>query len=143
MPKCSDANCTSKSTVRVWCPTWVTAHNGPKYLCKQHAEIFDPTQNDFAVNGQFFTDKEADARFKSVERFIPSTDERYAGALGMIQNGTILRGNNVTAVSAILSVVDGKAWIGGKFLIVCLGNYHEIKKDYPIIFNLERKTFPS
>lgn len=52
--------CINEATTRVWCPTWITAEDGPLHVCEKHARTFQPEHNENARRGTFYWDDEAD-----------------------------------------------------------------------------------
>lgn len=52
--------CEDEATTRVWCPTWITAEDGPLHVCEKHARTFQPEHNENASRGTFYWDDEAD-----------------------------------------------------------------------------------
>jgi hypothetical protein len=52
--------CQETAAHRVWCPTWLSAEEGPMSLCERHARNFMPEHNKNAANGVFYWGEEAD-----------------------------------------------------------------------------------
>lgn len=129
-----------EATLRLWCPTWLNAHEGPKPMCLVCLRNFQVEHNPNAINGHFFQDEEADAMFKTVQLFLPATDGRFLNARGMMENGGLIMGNirslrNESYFAPVVVVVDGQIWLGNSKLISHLGEYSEVKERFPKLFN--------
>lgn len=122
-------NPVNEATTLIWSPTWSTADRGPAKLCQHH---IDEIKNH--KRGTFLYGDDAKEGFNSVENFITRDDDKYQNAKGMILNGHIIKGSHIGPLSYIVSVVDGKAWLGTYFLISCLGDYSEAKAKFPNLF---------
>lgn len=118
-----------QATHIVWCPTWITAHQGPIHLCEDHAENFS-SRNPYANNGQFFWEQHAYDMFNSLETIITENDPQYQNAKNMILKGSIIKESPYTTIAA----VDGKTWILSKQFIINLGDYFLSKQYYPKLF---------
>ena len=123
-----------EATVKIWCPTWVFAYNGPKVFCEEHSKNFIEEHNPNAEGGQFFFNKDADAAYASVEVFIPSEDDNFGDAYSMLENGRIVSGKPRSPLSGFVSVVNGKVWVANTTLVACLGDYDDIVTRMPKLF---------
>ena len=56
--------CTVVAAFEVWCPTWVTAEEGPMHLCADHARNFMPEHNPHARNGMFYWGEKATEEYE-------------------------------------------------------------------------------
>lgn len=126
--------CQNQATRRVWCPTWVNANEGPMDLCEEHCSTFDETKNPRATSGSFFWGDAADEAFSDVELFIPRTDERFKNAENMLMAGKVVSGQRIGMLSKVISVVDGKVWLGNYFMISRLGDLEAVRERYPKFF---------
>lgn len=61
------------ATVKIWCPTWWFAENGPNHYCDECRKTFDPDHNPHAKGGSWHLDEGADEAFRAV-KFIHSSD---------------------------------------------------------------------
>ncbi len=125
-------NCKLQGTMRIWCPTWISAHKGPQWYCDEHAKVFNPEFNEHSKGGQFFYGDEAQKAFESVEQFIPKDDLRFANAFGMVRNFV----KDKSSFSGLFSetvVVDGKVWVVNNMLVVRLGNFDDVKELMPLV----------
>ena len=60
--------CTKTATHTCWCPTWISAEEGPMELCEEHTHNFRPEFNKHAKDGNFYWGEEAVAQY---EKAIP------------------------------------------------------------------------
>lgn len=126
----------NEATLTVWCPTWITADEGPRNICAKCNEVFDPNKNPNAKDGDFFYDEEAKEIFKNI-CFIPKNDERYQNAIGMMNNSSQTAGG-FGFMQYKIAIVDGKFWMANHFFVANFGSYVFIKRTMP---NLYPKTW--
>lgn len=127
-------NCTDEASVRIWCPTWVTSHNGPQNFCDHHSKPFRTSET-----GSFFYGDDADRAYMSVVQFILRSDDRYSGTKGMLMNGGHISGGHGGIMSPGLFVVDGETWLLTYYFAIHLGKYPEVKEMFPKLWNMPKR----
>ena len=147
MPRCSyhdtKAQCPHVADVlhRVWCPTWVSAEEGPQWFCGDHIVNFKRETNPNCVDDRaFFWGSEADIAFMSVRGFFSKNKDKvaYENARGMLENGQTI---DSTVSFGSLVVVDGEVWIKSVFTQVThLGPLDEVRLRFPTLFTRDRFT---
>lgn len=75
MPRCQQVDlrkdsygfepCQQEATERVWCPTWISADEGPRVMCERHARNFKPEFNKYAKDGVFHWGADADREYQA------------------------------------------------------------------------------
>jgi hypothetical protein len=135
--------CSEESILTIWCPTWTKCEEGPRLFCQRHADLFDPTKNTNALDGQFFYGDDAQQAFKEIEAIFPRNDERYINSRGMLEhvpNRSHVAGKeNVGFMSYGLFVCDGKLWLLTFWHVMRIGNYHDVKDRYAKLLAIPKK----
>jgi len=62
----SGAICDRPARLKVWCPTWTQAAQGPMNVCSNCARRFQPKHNPNTIKGNFFWNQEADEAFARI-----------------------------------------------------------------------------
>ena len=57
--------CTAKATTSVWCPTWVSADEGPMSVCDEHAKGFMPEHNEHIKVDTFLWGRQAQEAYEA------------------------------------------------------------------------------
>jgi hypothetical protein len=122
-----------EATTKVWCPTWITAHEGPLHLCEKCSKVFQPSSNKNAPLGAFFWEDEADAKFAAVEEFIPYKDPRFEHAKEAILNSEEVLDTH--KASRVAFVLEGNVWLVNFNLLVRVGNQTKARKEFPFLFS--------
>ena len=118
------------SDMTIWCPTWITAHEGPMHFCNDCAETFSE-KNESAKGGVFLFNNDAQIAFDKVELFLKCNDSRFTSA-----TNTLLKTqeNSRIGIFTKVFVLDGKVWLANKYSMLRFGDYFETKQLYPQLF---------
>ena len=130
------------ATRRVWCPTWITAFDGPISCCDKCSEVFIEDKNPSAKDGQFFWELDAQIAFNSVEQWFKVNDPRTENAIGMLlgkfsshiagcfdpRDKFVLHDNG-------FYICDGKVWmmcgVANNCWVCRFGDVNEFKQRFP------------
>ena len=130
---CQSQLCKKQAMFRLWCPTWITANEGPRNLCSDCAKAFQVAHNPMAAGGSWHWGDNADKAFKQIKQYIPCHDPRFHNVCGLVKiAGTHLRDHVSGAGSVYLMyVVDENVWIIMSYAIINLGRLNEAKDIFP------------
>lgn len=128
-------------TVKVWSPTWLNAHKGPRLVTEQEAGLYDDIINPAARGGSFHFGAEADKAFSLLENFITRKDiEEYKGVVKECRlNGKFLAGQPIDNIGcrphqkAVYSIGE-KVWLITFNHVALLGNFEEALDTFPNLF---------
>ena len=128
--------CAKRHSLRLWCPTWTSAENGPLNLCVDCARVFQPENNpNNNGKGSFHWGNEADTAFHRCEIITRKTDRvRYENTKGMIERGQYVCGKLAILLGKYVAIIDNEAWLLTYNTAVNLGQHTTAKDVFPKIF---------